>query len=103
MTNNQKILELQKTFSINAIYAQRVFTLADKQNLISDASRIIEEKPKPFVKWVGGKRQLLTQFRLMNLYPPENFDPKTGKYFEPFVGGVQYFLIYFLKQHIFLI
>ncbi len=87
MTNNQKILELQKTFSINAIYAQRVFTLADKQNLISDASRIIEEKPKPFVKWVGGKRQLLTQFRLMNLYPPENFDPKTGKYFEPFVGG----------------
>jgi DNA adenine methylase len=87
MTNNQKILELQKTFSINAIYAQRVFMLADKQNLISDASRIIEEKPKPFVKWVGGKRQLLTQFRLMNLYPPENFDSKTGKYFEPFVGG----------------
>ena len=87
MTNNQKILELQTTFGINAIYAQRVFALADKQNLISDASRIIAEKPKPFVKWVGGKRQLLAQFRLMNLYPPEKFDPKSGKYFEPFVGG----------------
>jgi DNA adenine methylase len=23
----------------------------------------------------------------MNLYPPENFDPKNSKYFEPFVGG----------------
>ncbi|OGZ62795.1 MAG: hypothetical protein A2639_00325 [Candidatus Staskawiczbacteria bacterium RIFCSPHIGHO2_01_FULL_34_27] len=61
--------------------------LADKKNLIEDASRIIAEKPKPFVKWVGGKRQLLTQFRLMNLYPPEKFNPKSGKYFEPFVGG----------------
>ncbi|OIO19198.1 MAG: hypothetical protein AUJ23_02410 [Candidatus Magasanikbacteria bacterium CG1_02_32_51] len=48
---------------------------------------MISEKPKPFVKWVGGKRQLLAQFRLMNLYPPEKFDPKSGKYFEPFVGG----------------
>ena len=87
MTKNQAILELKKTFDINAIYAHRVFMLADKKNLIEDASRIIAEKPKPFVKWVGGKRQLLTQFRLMNLYPPEKFNPKSGKYFEPFVGG----------------
>lgn len=87
MTHDNEILQLQKTFNINAIYAQKVLSLADKQNFISDASRIIEEKPKPFVKWVGGKRQLLTQFRLLNLYPSENFNPKTGKYFEPFVGG----------------
>jgi DNA adenine methylase len=39
------------------------------------------------VKWVGGKRQLATQFREMDLYPPEEFDPRTGTYFEPFVGG----------------
>ena len=44
-------------------------------------------KPKPFVKWVGGKRQLLNQFKLRNLYPPDGFDAKKGKYFEPFVGG----------------
>ncbi len=87
MTKDQAILEIKKTFNINTIYAHRVFSLANKINLIEDSSRIIAEKPKPFVKWVGGKRQLLTQFRLMNLYPPEKFDPKTGRYFEPFVGG----------------
>lgn len=87
MTKNQAILEIKETFNINSIYAYRVFSLADKTKLIEDASRIIAEKPKPFVKWVGGKRQLLTQFRLMNLYPPEKFDAKSGKYFEPFVGG----------------
>ncbi|MBS3922935.1 MAG: DNA adenine methylase [Nitrosarchaeum sp.] len=46
-----------------------------------------EERPKPFVKWVGGKRQLLKQFRSMNLYPPERFSFEKGRYFEPFVGG----------------
>lgn len=87
MTTNQAIREIQKTFDINTIYAQRVFSLADKTRLIEDSKRIIEEKPKPFVKWVGGKRQLLAQFRRLNLYPPEKFDIETGKYFEPFVGG----------------
>ena len=87
MTKNEAILEIKETFNINAIYAYRVFSLADKTNLIEDSSRIIAEKPKPFVKWVGGKRQLLAQFRLMNLYPPEKFDIKNGRYFEPFVGG----------------
>ncbi len=87
MTKDQAILEIKETFNINSIYAYRVFSLADKTKLIEDASRIIAEKPKPFVKWVGGKRQLLAQFRLMNLYPPEKFDPQSGKYFEPFVGG----------------
>jgi DNA adenine methylase len=34
----------------------------------------------PFLKWVGGKRQLLPEIRK---YVPERF----GKYLEPFVGG----------------
>lgn len=46
-----------------------------------------DEVPRPFVKWVGGKRQLLQQFREMNLYPPYDFNPETATYFEPFVGG----------------
>ena len=46
-----------------------------------------DEKPKPFVKWVGGKRQLLKQFRSDNLYPPFAFNPKKATYFEPFAGG----------------
>lgn len=87
MTKNQAVIELTTIFNINSIYAHRVFSLADKANLIEDSFRIISEKPKPFVKWVGGKRQLLAQFRLMNLYPPKKFDIKNGKYFEPFVGG----------------
>lgn len=87
MTDYQIIKQLQDKFDINAIFAHRVFLLADKNNLIEDASKIIAEKPKPFVKWVGGKRQLLSQFRKMKLYPPEQFNIKTGRYFEPFVGG----------------
>ena len=35
---------------------------------------------KPFVKWVGGKSQLLKEIR--NKYPS-----KIEKYCEPFVGG----------------
>ena len=87
MTTKDAIRDIQKTFDINAIYAHRVFTLADKTKLIDDSRRIISEKPKPFVKWVGGKRQLLAQFRRLNLYPPEKFNIETGRYFEPFVGG----------------
>ena len=37
-------------------------------------------KPHPFLKWAGGKRQLLQQ---IDDYIPDNF----GKYVEPFVGG----------------
>lgn len=87
MTKQQSIEEIQTKFDINAIFAHRVYSIADKKNLFEDVARIISEKPKPFVKWVGGKRQLLAQFRRLNLYPPELFDVKTGKYFEPFVGG----------------
>ena len=46
-----------------------------------------KETPKPFLKWLGGKRQLLKQFHELDLYPPKNFNPITNKYFEPFVGG----------------
>jgi DNA adenine methylase len=36
--------------------------------------------PRPFLKWAGGKRQLLPELRL--------FYPRTfGRYFEPFVGS----------------
>ena len=40
---------------------------------------------KPFLKWVGGKRQLLSQFE--NLYPTELKQRKIKNYYEPFVGG----------------
>ncbi len=37
-------------------------------------------KAKPFIKWVGGKTQLLSQLR--ELYPQDY-----NRYFEPFLGG----------------
>jgi DNA adenine methylase len=42
----------------------------------------ISEKPRPFLKWVGGKRQLLAELeaRLVDARP-------YGRYHEPFVGG----------------
>ena len=87
MSTVQEVKKIQDIFGINSIYAHKVFSLVNPKNYLDEAEKIIEEKPKPFVKWVGGKRQLLKQFLLMNLYPPERFDPKTGRYFEPFVGG----------------
>ncbi len=87
MTTQQAIIKLANELNINSIYARHVFHTADKTRLFEDATRIVNEKPKPFVKWVGGKRQLLRQFRDMGLYPPDDFDPVTNTYFEPFVGG----------------
>ena len=39
----------------------------------------------PFLKWVGGKRQLIKKFR--DFYPPELFSGKVKGYCEPFLGG----------------
>lgn len=52
------------------------------------------KKVKPFLKWVGGKGQLLNQFE--NLFPK-----KYNSYFEPFVGGgAVFFNINPKKAHI---
>lgn len=40
---------------------------------------------RPFLKWAGGKSQLLTQLRA--LYPPELKTGELTTYVEPFVGG----------------
>lgn len=84
---DQTITKIADTFDINRIYARHLFHIADKRNMLNSVAKIIDEKPKPFVKWVGGKRQLLRQFRDLGLYPPDGFDPITNTYFEPFVGG----------------
>lgn len=61
--------------------------LKSVDEIVVSYQKFKDEKPKPFVKWVGGKRQLLEQFRDINLYPPDKFNPETATYFEPFVGG----------------
>ncbi len=89
MSSTQFIKKIQNKFNLNHIYAKNVvYSISKNKNFsFEEVKQLINEKPKPFVKWVGGKRQLLNQFKLMNLYPPEKFDPKNGIYFEPFVGG----------------
>lgn len=83
----QAIAVIAENFSISSIYAHRLFHTANKDYQLEDIAKLIQERPKPFVKWVGGKRQLLKQFRDLGLYPPEDFNPITNTYFEPFVGG----------------
>jgi DNA adenine methylase len=40
---------------------------------------------KPFLKWAGGKKQLINEFE--KRFPPELYSGKISKYVEPFVGG----------------
>jgi len=55
------------------------------ENKISDLFYEYRLGAKPFLKWVGGKRQLLEQFD--SLYPVELKLKKIKNYYEPFVGG----------------
>jgi len=41
----------------------------------------------PFIKWVGGKRKLINQFKDLGLLPPQNINQQSYTYFEPFLGG----------------
>lgn len=43
------------------------------------------KKAKPFIKWVGGKNQLLEQFE--TYYPNELRNGTIQNYIEPFLGG----------------
>ena len=53
-------------------------------------------KAKPFVKWVGGKGQLIEQLEALL---PADFDTRENvTYIEPFVGGGA-MLFYMLQAH----
>lgn len=78
---------IANAFDVNLIYARQLFQFIGKDSTLEDVQKLINTKPKPFVKWVGGKRQLLRQFRELGLYPSEDFNPITNTYYEPFVGG----------------
>ena len=48
--------------------------------LLKQEYQLISVAPKPFVKWAGGKRQLLP---VITSHIPSKFE----RYFEPFLGG----------------
>lgn len=43
------------------------------------------KQAKPFLKWAGGKGQLLEKF--LSFYPPELKEGEIKNYYEPFIGG----------------
>ena len=87
LTSGLTATRIANAFDVNLIYARQLCQSVDEDSTLEDIQRLIDTKPKPFVKWVGGKRQLLKQFRELGLYPPEAFNPMTSTYHEPFVGG----------------
>ena len=56
---------------------------------------ITEKTAKPFLKWAGGKGQLIQE--LVNFFPPEMNAGKITKYAEPFIGGGA--LFFFVAQN----
>ncbi len=75
--------EITQDFSNNA----RNYTAIDQKKKRTITNGI----PHPFLKWAGGKRQLISQ---MYKYFPKNFN----KYIEPFVGGGA--VLFYLKLKI---
>lgn len=62
--------------------------LANEEKIAGNTTDIFHSytnKAKPFLKWAGGKGQLLTKFR--ELYPQELKDKKIKNYYEPFLGS----------------
>lgn len=54
-----------------------------------------EATAKPFIKWAGGKGQLLSQ---LDEYLPQQLDGRPFTYIEPFVGGGA-MLFHMLREH----
>lgn len=59
--------------------------IVNRNNENTAATLDIMLKAKPFLKWAGGKSQLLEIFR--KLYPQELLNGKIKNYYEPFMGG----------------
>jgi DNA adenine methylase len=59
---------------------QTNYALHDAQLALNTVATAAPVKPQPFLKWVGGKAQLLAQF-------DEFFPTEINRYFEPFIGG----------------
>ena len=55
---------------------------------------------RPFLKWVGGKGQLINQFQ--EYYPKDLYSQKIDKYIEPFIGGGAIFFDIMQKQQFFI-
>lgn len=57
----------------------------DEANILEDLFQPYNVGARPFLKWAGGKGQLLPKFQ--ELYPKELKEKKIKNYFEPFLGS----------------
>jgi DNA adenine methylase len=64
-----------------------------KKNIVNESIHV-----KPFLKWAGGKRQLLHHF--INIYPQELKAGKIVNYYEPFLGSGAVFFDIIQRYHI---
>lgn len=63
--------------------SDRTVSLISNQNsLLNNKNKILA---RPFMKWAGGKGQLLNQF--ISFYPSELKSGQIENYYEPFIGG----------------
>jgi DNA adenine methylase len=70
--------------------ATRKINKADNLSKATDTLTLNSFGAKPFLKWAGGKGQLLQKFQ--ELYPQKLRDKKIKNYYEPFLGsGAVYF------------
>jgi DNA adenine methylase len=76
---NEKTLAQKSLLRFTGKDNQKIKFIDVKRNKNKKVKTIVEN-PHPFLKWAGGKRQLLSQ---IDLYIPKSFN----KYIEPFVGG----------------
>jgi DNA adenine methylase len=66
---------------VQMISMQSALSLSLAEPLQRPREAVLVDRPRrPFIKWAGGKRQLLPELRR---YVPKEF----GRYYEPFVGG----------------
>ena len=63
--------------------------LKDEQLALAPVESVSPQEAQPFLKWVGGKAQLLAKF-------DDFFPTEINRYFEPFVGGGAVF--FYLKH-----
>tara|TARA_B100001179_G_C18574850_1_gene396935 strand:+ start:310 stop:1284 length:975 start_codon:yes stop_codon:yes gene_type:complete len=88
MTVAQQRDLLVNKYKVNPVYAEQLLAKISQDSFDeAQVVSLLKAKPKPFVKWVGGKRQLLSQYHELGALAPEGFNPNQHTYHEPFVGG----------------
>lgn len=88
MTTAERKAILINKYKVSPMYAEQLVSAVPVDSFTdANITQLLKQKPKPFVKWVGGKRQLIAQFHGLGALSPDGFDQNKHTYFEPFVGG----------------